>query len=145
MMRNTEGYPDPTAGMALCNIEREDRAGRLGYMPLTYICLPNDARMVKEARRYCAFALSKGALPIAPCLLFPQAEKDEARELNLYMSLILMKHCREVWYFGDVVDEDMRTVLLRAARRDMIIRRFTCDCREADTYDLRADLQEAEL
>ena len=146
MMRNPEGYPDPTAGMALRNIEHKERAARLGYMPLTYICLPTDAtRMTDEAKRYCTFALSKGVLPIVPCLLFPQAEKDDARERNLYMSLILLKYCQEVWYFGEVVDEDMRTVLRKAARRDMIVRRFTSDCREADTYDLRVDFQEAVL
>lgn len=149
MMRNHEGYHDPTAGMALRNIGQKERAGRLGYMPLVYICLPNGAaRNVEDSKHYCAFALSKSALPIAPCLLFAQLGRDGTsehdRELTRHMSLILLKHCREVWFFGEVIDEDMCTVLLRAARRDMIVRRFTSDCREVDTYDLRVDCQEAE-
>ena len=36
MYKNQEGYADPTAGQALANIRREEKA-RLGYMPLVYI------------------------------------------------------------------------------------------------------------
>ena len=39
MYKNQEGYADPTAGQALANIRREEKA-RLGYMPLVYICSP---------------------------------------------------------------------------------------------------------
>lgn len=147
MMRNHEGYPDPTAGTALLGIEQEERAKKLGYMPLAFICLPQNTPgcAAEDARRYSAFALSQGALPVAPYLLFPPAEDDEARERNLYMSLILLKYCQEVWYFGEVVDGDMRTVLLKAARRDMLVRHFTCECREEELFDLRSYEREFQL
>jgi len=145
-MRNAEGYYDPTAGTAFLNIEREERAKRLGYMPLVYICSPYAGgveRNVQNARRYCAFALTQKALPIAPHLLFPQfmdgsrlpgseetEDTEETRELALHMGLILLCHCREVWYFGDTVSEGMKKELNRARWRNMVVRHFTDDCKE---------------
>lgn len=29
-MKNSEGYPDPTAGKAMANIRKDDRRGRFG-------------------------------------------------------------------------------------------------------------------
>ena len=60
MYKNQEGYADPTAGQALANIRREEKA-RLGYMPLVYICSPFRGDVegnMRNARKYCAFALS---------------------------------------------------------------------------------------
>ena len=136
-MRNAEGYYDPTASTALLTIEREERAKRLGYMPLVYICSPyagDVERNVQNARRYCAFALKQKALPIAPHLLFPQfmgaEETEEIRELALHMGLILLSKCHELWFFGDTVSEGMKKELNRARWRDMVVRRFTDDCME---------------
>ena len=87
MYKNQEGYADPTAGQALTNIRREEKA-RLGYMPLVYICSPfrgNLENNMRSARKYCAFALSRHALPIATHLLFPQfmgtKETPQTREM----------------------------------------------------------------
>lgn len=136
-MRNAEGYFDPTASTALQNIEREERSKRLGYMPLVYICSPyavDVERNVQNARRYCAFALSQKALPIAPHLFFPQflgqEETEETRELALHMGLILLSKCKELWFFGDIISEGMKAEINRARCRDMIVRRFTSDCTE---------------
>ncbi len=136
-MRNAEGYYDPTASTALQTIEREERAKRLGFMPLVYICSPYAGAVeqnVQNARRYCAFALTQKALPIAPHLLFPQfmgaEETEETRELALHMGLILLSKCHEVWYFGDTVSDGMKKELNRACWRDMVVRRFTDDCME---------------
>ena len=134
--RNHEGYRDPTASLAFHNIEREEKAKRLGYMPLTYICSPyagDIERNVQNARRYCTFALRQKALPIAPHLLFPQfmgAETAETRELALHMGLILLRHCKEVWYFGDRISEGMRLELNKARLRGIPVRHFTDDCKE---------------
>lgn len=137
LLRNGEGYCDPTASAALLTIAREERAQRLGYMPLVYICSPyagDIEQNVQNARRYCAHAISQGALPVAPHLLFPQfmgnEETEESRELALHMGLILLCHCREVWYFGDTVSEGMKKELNRARWRNMIVRHFTDDCKE---------------
>ncbi len=74
MYRNSEGYPDPTAGAALANVAREERrkkaAGRRPrrrFMPKVYICSPfaGDVETnVRNARRYCAFAVSRGYNPL---------------------------------------------------------------------------------
>jgi hypothetical protein len=141
--RNHEGYYDPTASTALQTIEREERAKRLGFMPLIYICSPyagDIARNVQNARRYCAFALMQKALPVAPHLLFPQfmdggrlpggEETEETRELALHMGLILLTKCHELWYFGDTVSDGMKMELNRARWRNMVVRHFTDDCTE---------------
>jgi hypothetical protein len=143
LMRNASGYVDPTAFEALQDIIREERARRLGYMPLTYICSPYRGDVeenLQNARRYCAFALTQKALPIAPHLLFPQfmdggrlpgsKENEEIRELALHMGLILLSKCHELWYFGDMVSDGMKKELNRARWRDMVVRRFTDDCME---------------
>ena len=144
--RNHEGYHDPTAARALKNIAREERAQRLGYMPMVYICSPyagNIEHNVQNARRYSAFALSQGALPMAPHLLFPQflgnEESANTRELALHMGLILLCHCREVWYFGDTISAGMKVELLRARWRGIPVRHFSEDCREVECFDNTAD------
>ena len=137
LMRNASGYVDPTACEALSDILREDRAKRLGYMSLTYICSPYKGDVeqnLQNARRYCAFALSQGVLAIAPHLLFPQflgaEETEETRELALHMGLILLTKCKELWFFGDTISEGMKREISRARWRGMIVRRFTIDCKE---------------
>ena len=94
MYKNQEGYADPTAGQALANIRREEKA-RLGYMPLVYICSPfrgDVENNMRNARKYCAFALSRHALPIATHLLFPQfmgtKETPQTREMALYVPFL---------------------------------------------------------
>ena len=139
MYRNHEGYPDPTAGEALARIARRMRKGKkgLGYMPIVYICSPfagDVERNLQNARRYCAYAVAQGALPIAPHLLFPQFlskdETKETRELALHMGLILLAHCRELWYFGGRISSGMRQELRSARHHGIPVRHFTDDCRE---------------
>ncbi len=136
-MKNAEGYYDPTAATAFLNIEREERALRLGYMPLVYICSPyrgNVEQNIQNARRYCAFALTQKALPVAPHLLFPQfmgsEETEETRELALHMGLILISKCRELWFFGDTISDGMKNEINKARWRDLVVRHFTNDCQE---------------
>ncbi|WP_456356558.1 DUF7768 domain-containing protein [Anaerozeibacter quisquiliarum] len=83
--------------------------------------------------------MTQRALPVAPHLLFPQfmdggrlpgEETEETRELALHMGLILLCHCREVWYFGDTLSEGMKRELNRARHRNMVVRHFTDDCKE---------------
>ncbi len=150
--RNHEGYHDPTAARALKNIAREERAQRLGYMPMVYICSPyagNIEHNVQNARRYSAFALSQGALPMAPHLLFPQflgaEESANTRELALHMGLILLCRCREVWYFGEAISAGMKAELLRARWRGMPVRHFSEDCVELERFDAQEDCDAGSL
>ena len=79
---------------------------------------------MRNARKYCAFALSRHALPIATHLLFPQfmGTKETPQ--------ILLTRCNELWYFGDTVSEGMKKEISRARWRNIPVRHFTEDCKE---------------
>ena len=69
---NAEGYYDPTPHEALSNIEKEKRQG---FRPLVYIASPFSGdveRNTERARGYCRLAVSKGYIPLAPHLHYPQ-------------------------------------------------------------------------
>lgn len=122
MMRNSEGYPDPTASAALSKVIRENR--------FTYICSPyrdNPRVNVMRARNYCKFAVSKGRIPLAPHLYFPQFMSEATeREAAMQMNFELLKLCGECWVFGDEITEGMTAEIGRAKK----VRYFTTKCEE---------------
>ena len=126
---NREGYADPTACEALRRIEREEKAAR--YRPLVYICSPFSGKVKKnkrKARRYCRFALEQHTIPFAPHLLFPQFMDDsspEERQLAMFMNMIMLGHCEELWVFGDRISAGMKQEIRKAERKHMKIRYFT--------------------
>ncbi len=129
---NSEGYSDPVPFEAIKAIEMEKR--RSGYRPLVYICSPfsgNEELNTMKAREYSRFAVNSGAIPIAPHLLFPQF-MDEAteRELAMFMNMVLLGRCKELWVFGDRISEGMAAEILRAKWKRMRIRYFTEDYKE---------------
>lgn len=79
------------------------------YRPLVYICSPLSDDVpgnTERARKFCRFALEKGQIPLAPHLLFPQFMNDAdpvERELAIFMDVILLGKCSELWVFGDAV------------------------------------------
>lgn len=138
LFRNFEGYLDPTAGLALSQITREEQ-GRV-YRPLVYVCsrfAGDVSRNVRAARKYCKFVVRKNALPLAPHLLYPQFLDDknpEERKLGMTFSKILMDKCNEVWIFSDDgFSSGMRAEYEHAVRKGCMIRYFTTDCRETTT------------
>ena len=136
---NTEGYPDPTHYYAELHIKKEEqkRINRLHcYRPIVYICSPfkgDISTNIKNARKYSRFAVLKGYLPITPHLLFPQflndADADE-REIGIYMGLVLITKCVELWVFGDTVSEGMAREIKRAKWYGIKVRYFTTNLRE---------------
>ena len=104
--RNSEGYPDPTAGEALSRIAANEKQFLRAFRPIVYICSPFSGDVegnVANARRYSRYAVDKGYIPIAPHLLFPQFLDDdnpEERELGLFFGNALMSKCTEIWGFG---------------------------------------------
>lgn len=106
------------------------------YRPLVYICSPLAGDVegnMEKARRYCRFALERGQIPLAPHLLFPQFMDDEdpeERKLALFMDIILMGKCREVWVFGETISGGMRMEIDRATRRKQPVRYFNDACQE---------------
>ena len=129
-IKNAEGYPDPAAWQALRNI-----SGR-PFMPVVYICSPYSGDVetnVRNARRYCRFAVEQGYIPIAPHLLLPQFMLDsnpDEHDLAIFMDLVLLSKCAELWVFGGRVSSGMETEIAKAKRKRMTIRLFTPECRE---------------
>lgn len=127
---NSEGYADPTAHEAVRNIEKEQKKWR----PLVYICSPYSGDVVgntEKARRYSRFAVDKGAIPLTAYLLLPQfmSEKTE-RDLALFMDMVLMSKCEEVWVFGKDITSGMAAEIAKAKKKNMTIRYFAENCKE---------------
>lgn len=128
---NKEGYFDPTPHEALKNIRSEEKkTGPLGFRPVVYICSPfrgDIERNTDNARRYCSFAVERGAIPFAPHLLYPQFMDDskaDERKLALFMGQVMLDKCAELWVFGTVISEGMRSEIDRAQLKDKKIRYF---------------------
>ena len=132
--RNSEGYYDPTAYEALAKIERDAKAH--AFRPRVYICSPlsgNIAANQKNARRYCRFAVDSGCIPLAPHLYFPQFMDDgngAERNLALFMDIVLLSKCDQMWVFGDRISKGMSIEIEKAKRKGQPIRWFTDDCKE---------------
>ncbi len=131
---NAEGYYDPTAYEALTQIERA--AKQRPYLPLTYICSPfkgDTERNILSARRYCAYAVAHDRIPLAPHLLFPQFLDDNdpaQRELGLFMGLVLLGKCSELWAFGGNITKGMSVEIEKARHRGIAVRYFNESCEE---------------
>ena len=131
---NHEGYYDPTTYTALSNIEAEERKAR--FRPVVYVCSPFSGNLessVENTRRYCRFAVDSGFVPFAPHLLFPQFMYDEVpeeRELALFMGIVMLTKCAELWVFGERISKGMSKEIHKAEARNMLIRYFTTNCEE---------------
>lgn len=156
---NSEGYYDPTAYEALSKVEAEERKAR--YRPLVYICSPYSGNVecnVTNARIYCRYALNNNCilctakinadlrskafalakvLTIAPHLLFPQFmndEKPDDRELAMFMNMVLLSKCDELWVFGNVISKGMGQEIEKAEKRKMKIRYFQYELEEVEGF-----------
>ena len=132
---NSEGYYDPTTYEALTNIEKEERALR-AFRPIVYICSPyagNVTANVENARRYSRFAVDAGYIPIAPHLYFPRFMNDanpRERDLALFMDIVLLTKCAQLWVFGGTISKGMSIEIEKAKRKGQTIRYFTENCQE---------------
>lgn len=130
-MKNSEGYYDPTPHEALSNITREEKAAaKAAFKPLVYICSPFSGDIEinnKRTREFCRFALDKGNIPLAPHLLFPQFMDDnneQERDLAIFIDIILMGKCQEVWVLDDVISRGMGIEIEKAKKRRQPVRYF---------------------
>ena len=133
---NSEGYHDPTVYEALSHIEKEEKAVRRVYRPLVYICSPyaGDVKQnVNMARVYSRFAVKNTCIPLTPHLLYPQFMDDGSpaeRELALFMGLVLLTKCEQVWVFGGVISAGMAAEIAKAEKRKIPVRYFTEELEE---------------
>lgn len=127
--RNIEHYSDPTCYQALVSISKKEAKEKC--KPIVYICSPyaGDVKTnTANARRYCRFAYRKNAIPIAPHLHYPQFLNDSdpnERQDGLFMGLVLLTKCRELWVFGGNISSGMQSEIQKATKRGMTIRYFT--------------------
>ena len=111
---NSEMYPDPTAYHALTKIQKEEKAAR--YRPLVYICSPYSGD----------FAVDNNAIPLAPHLLFPQfMDEERERDLAIFMDMVLIGRCEQLWVFGETITEGMQAEINKANKKGIKIRHFT--------------------
>ena len=138
---NQYDYSNLATYAALSRIEREtcNRKNESASRPLVYICSPyshgciNDN--IENARRYSRFAVDTHYVPIAPHLLFPQFMDDslgEDRQTAMFMNLVLLSKCAQLWVFGSVRSEGMQQEIKWAKWRHMTIRYFTEELEEIE-------------
>lgn len=122
--RNAEHYMDPTAYEAIRNIEPE----KFPFKPLVYICSPYSGDVegnTKRTRAYCRYAVDKGCIPLAPHLYFPQFLDDRTeRALALFMDIVLLSKCAELWVFGETISEGMQKEIRYAQRKGKLVKFF---------------------
>ena len=117
------------------NIEREAQK-TCSFRPLVYICSPlsgDTEGNMESTRRYCRYAVDSGYIPIAPHLLFPQFMDDndkKERDLAMFMDIVLLTKCAELWVFGETISRGMSIEIEKAKRKDKPIRYFTSACKE---------------
>ena len=130
---NASGCPDPTAYEALTAVAKTEKPVK-PYMPLVYVASPfagDTEYNVRKAQGYCRFTVSKGCIPIAPHLLYPQFMDDGdkgQRELGLSFALILLGKCDELWVFGDKISGGMAREIAKAKKRNMPIKYHNHKC-----------------
>ena len=104
------------------------------FRPLVYICSPYSGDVEKNiylAKVFSRFAVVKNAIPIAPHLLFPQfMDESTERGLAMFMDMVLLGKCSEVWVFGSTISEGMAAEIAKAQKQRKVIRYFTEDLEE---------------
>ena len=133
-IRNAEGYFDPTAYEALIRVWSEEK--RTAFRPLVFICSPyagDTDTNIRNARRFCRFAVEQNCIPIAPHLLFPQFLDDAKvsdRAVGLFFGKVLLGKCAELWVFGEEITSGMAAEIARAKYKGLPIRQFNTNCQE---------------
>jgi hypothetical protein len=108
------------------------------YRPLVYICSPYSGDTEGNTKRtadFYRFALKQGQIPLAPHLMFTQFMIDDApdqRELAMFMDIVLMGKCREVWVLGDRISDSMAAEIAKAKQRRQTVRYFDSGYKEVD-------------
>ena len=80
--------------------------------------------------------MERNCIPIAPHLMFPQFVDDEnpkERELAIFMDIVLMGKCSEVWVLGNTISSGMAREIEVAKKRRQRIKYFTPEYEEVES------------
>lgn len=110
MFKNSEGYLDLTAGVAMSRVMKEYKQRQRRYFAAknrkkVYVVSKyagDVATNTENAIRYCRYVIGQGNMPVASHLLYPQILNDKSpheREMGLMFGLALLALCDEVWVF----------------------------------------------
>ncbi|TGE31306.1 DUF4406 domain-containing protein [Desulfosporosinus sp. Sb-LF] len=105
-------------------------------MKYVYICSPYRGDVdynIATAQFYCQFATSQGVIPMAPHIYFTQFLDDNEpneRTLGLIMGQDILKHCSELWVFGNRISEGMRNEIESAERLEIPILFYSNRCKK---------------
>lgn len=133
---NSEGYYSPTEFEVFTKIEKEEAAVRkaASFRPIVYICSPYAGNIydnILKARKYSRFAVDCHCIPFPSHLLFPQFMDDTTeRDTAVFMNMVMLSKCHELWVFGDVISDGMKTEIDKAKKKHMKIRYFTEELEE---------------
>jgi len=111
----------------------------MNCIKLVYICSPlrgDIERNIGNARGYCRFATRQGVVPLAPHIIFTQFLDDEIleeREQGLLMGLEILKHCSELYIFGDRISAGMLGEMEAARRLSIPIQYYSDRCERRGT------------
>ena len=105
---------------------------------LVYVCSPlrgDIKRNISRANGYCRFVATQRVVPIAPHTIFTQyldEEILEERQLGMQMGLELLKHCSELYVFGNRVSDGMLEEMEAAKRLGIPIQYYSDQCKRRE-------------
>lgn len=93
-----------------------------------YICAPlkgDVAANIARAREHCKALIEAGYMPYAPHVALDGVLDDNSpqeRETALKIGVEMVKRCNELWVFGNVISEGMKTEIEIASRENIPIK-----------------------
>jgi len=134
MYKNSEQYKDPTAGIAISNIIREEK--RVNNLQWVYIASPykgDVATNTARAIRYARFVARQCLVPVCPHIYLTRFlcdDNSDEREAGLFLGLQMLRKCNQLWVFGSVISEGMKQEIDFAKKHNIPIRYFNSECEE---------------
>lgn len=108
------------------------------YRPLVYICSKyagDTEENLERTRRFCRYAFEKGRIPLSGVLAFTPFMDDsdpDQRGSAIFMDMVLMGKCDELWVLGDEISGGMAIEIERARKRRQKIRWFNSRFEEVE-------------
>lgn len=97
---------------------------------MVYVCSPLKGDLqtnIALANKHSLYTVQQGYLGIAPhavCTQYLDDNKPEDRSLGLELGLEFLRYCQEIWVFGNILSQGMRTEIRYAYEKGLPIRHF---------------------